>query len=317
MTLVDMCPWPATTEAPAWEDHQQDISWMDLNLTSADVDALLASSNAVGEGYQTEDADLFSLPSRSPTPNPLHALNVYEQQQPTSMDRSLAGHGPPGLYPERNPSIVIGQLSQLSVRLSALRAASHRIAQAAESLFSSGPYEPHVPLLNSAAFESVAAWLAHEEMSSNTPPRLSVDLSLVSPNMWPDAAGTPYIAHSSQHTLSEVFAASQRLIEIVGELQADGVIRHLVIACEALLLETYAAILTALQHDAGDPAGATPLGNVRMVIVVQLCAYLIERQHQVIARRFPDATADRETLTNLRVHVQQKLTQLRKTLRCS
>ena len=62
------------------------------------------------------------------------------------------------------------------------------------------------------------------------------------------------------------------------------IIRHLVKACEALLLEIYMAILTAVQHDVSHHASGstTSLGDVRLVMTVQLCSYLIERQNQAV-----------------------------------
>ena len=62
------------------------------------------------------------------------------------------------------------------------------------------------------------------------------------------------------------------------------IIRQLVMACEALLLEIYMAILNALQHDAfhGDSMNTTALGDITLVLVVQLCSYLIERQQQAV-----------------------------------
>jgi len=129
------------------------------------------------------------------------------------------------------------------------------------------------------------------------------------------------------------------------------IIRHLVMACEALLLEIYMAVLIALQHDAyhGASMNTTALGDVRLVLVVQLCSYLIERQHQAvdlslaplsplsplsISGTFPQKfdlsgsqqtvrpgpildTADGEALSNLKNQVQQRLAHLRQTLQCT
>ena len=73
--------------------------------------------------------------------------------------------------------------------------------------------------------------------------------------------------------------------------------RHLVIACHTLLLEIYVIVFGSLQRDIdhrhshldGDPvdqdqaAGATLLTDMRLVLVVQLCSYLLERQHQAVS----------------------------------
>ncbi|KAL9030706.1 MAG: hypothetical protein Q9196_001204 [Gyalolechia fulgens] len=124
------------------------------------------------------------------------------------------------------------------------------------------------------------------------------------------------------------------------------IIRHLVMACEALLLEIYMAVLIALQHDAyhGAAMNTMALGDVRLVLVVQLCSYLIESQHQAVdlcltpqsplrplsvsgmrplqldhfgAEQLvpPVYTTEREVLGDLRHQVQQRLAHLRQTLR--
>ena len=132
------------------------------------------------------------------------------------------------------------------------------------------------------------------------------------------------------------------------------IIRHLVMACGALLLEIYVAVLIALQHDAyhGVSMNTTALGDVRLVLAVQLCSYLIDRQQQAVDLclapqtllsplsplsvngQFPQRfdlsgsqqqvlpgpvldTTDREVLSDLRNQVQQKLAHLRQTLRCT
>ena len=128
------------------------------------------------------------------------------------------------------------------------------------------------------------------------------------------------------------------------------IIRHRVMACEALLLEIYMAILNALQHDAfhGDSMNTTALGDIRLVLVVQLCSYLIERQQQAVdlclapqnplsplseSGIFPSRLdhsgpqkpvppgpvmdeADREALSGITYQVQQRLAHLRQTLQC-
>ena len=129
------------------------------------------------------------------------------------------------------------------------------------------------------------------------------------------------------------------------------IIRHLVVACKALLLEIYMAVLTALQHDAlhGASMNSTALGDIRLVLVVQLCSYLIERQQQAVdlclapqsslsglseSGTFPPKldlsgsqkpvppgsvidAADREVLSDLKNQVQRRLAHLRQTLRCA
>ncbi|KAL9592526.1 MAG: hypothetical protein Q9179_006631 [Wetmoreana sp. 5 TL-2023] len=129
---------------------------------------------------------------------------------------------------------------------------------------------------------------------------------------------------------------------------SNTVVCHLVIACHTLLLNIYIKVLIALQHDAdrwmtGHPTGkvdaadvdahvdAAALADIRLVMAVQLCSYLIERQHQAVdLYLFPPplppssiflpcpsaaATANREVMSDLKMEVQQRLIRLRQTLR--
>lgn len=155
---------------------------------------------------------------------------------------------------------------------------------------------------------------------------------------------------------------------------SNTVVRHLVSACHTLLLNVYVAVLTALQHDAdlwrsnrssgntsphpssssldglaGGMAGmmnsgdGTALADIRLVLVVQLCSYLIERQHQAVDlylspeptppsslsmahdpaltqqptdfMGMPSTLANRDVMSDLEMEVQQRLARLRQTLR--
>ena len=129
------------------------------------------------------------------------------------------------------------------------------------------------------------------------------------------------------------------------------IIRHLVLACEGLLLEIYMAVLTALQHDMSHRAygNTTSLGDVRLVMTVQLCSYLIERQHQAmdlyLAPQSPispvsmngtstpkfsisapqqpvlpegvASAADIEVSSDIKAQLQGQLARLRQTLQCT
>ena len=61
-------------------------------------------------------------------------------------------------------------------------------------------------------------------------------------------------------------------------------IRHLLIANHTMLLGIYSEVFGLLQRYAGSSAsdGTAPLREIRLVSVVQLCSYLIERQHQAM-----------------------------------
>ena len=408
-------PWEDTL---SWDDAQLEIDWSSHDLSY--VDAVLASPNAFGNnGSVRKELDPPS-PTHPPyPPSPRHP-HAHPHGQPggcssernddsnrSNMGKSVGGGGDGmanmSLDKYMNwPSLVIAQLSQLSTRLSALRYSSYALANAAESSSSRLPSGRQTPLIDAAAFETVAAWLAHghdpANMNAHPPVHASAQGHVPYPSPAPETK-----SRGGHGILHDVFSASHRLLEILRHLQAKNIaepsstatsaftssaassgqksvqlrltkspgpwssapssgsqqhsyntmqiIRHLVMACEALLLEIYMAILTTLQHDAfhGASMNTTALGDVRLVLVVQLCSYLIERQQQAVnlclapqsplsplsvSGMFPTRldhsgpqepspsgsvmdTADREVLSDLKNQVQQRLAHLRQTLRCT
>ncbi|KAL8974634.1 MAG: hypothetical protein Q9197_001122 [Variospora fuerteventurae] len=272
------------------------------------------------------------------------------------------------------PQAGIARLSQLSTRLYPLHRSSLTLAETAGSSNQPGHRKETSPrpLLDDAAFKSVADWLVHVPANMNL------------------ASGTGRRKHALKatttgDTLHDAFSASHQLLEILRGLQADGitslstpsisastssntVIRHLVHACHTLLLDIYVAFLIALQDDAErwslssssscrpagaagtaviDAAAAAALADIPLVLTVQLCSYLIERQHQAVDRflssqqqqqnessrgsgpgsgsRQPSppaaaaaaaaATTNRGVMSDLEMEVQQRLGRLRQTLR--
>ncbi|KAL8944158.1 MAG: hypothetical protein Q9211_000691, partial [Gyalolechia sp. 1 TL-2023] len=125
---------------------------------------------------------------------------------------------------------------------------------------------------------------------------------------------------------------------------SSTVIRHLVHACYTLLLDIYIALLTALQYDAERwssscrPAAAVSstaaLADIALVLTVQLCSYLIKRQHQAMDLFLssqqqqqnegpgssrqpspPPASTTCAVMSDLEMEVQHRLERLRQTLR--
>ena len=408
-------PWLETLSR---DDMQLEGDWS--NHDSSYVDAVLASLDAFkGDGSARESPDPPS-PTQPPCPpSPCHPY-AYAYGQPgggifekpdgrsrSNMDRSNRGGGGGTLNMslDKNmnfPSLVIAQLSQLSMRLSLLRYSSYTLAKAAESSSYRLPNGRQIPLIDTVTFESVAAWLAHGHGSANVNahPPVHAHTESQGPYPSPTSETKPRGGHGILH---DVFSASHHLLEILRQLQVNNIIepfssstttsastpstaasgqssalfgltkgpgsstpssgsqqhcnntmqiiRYLVIACEALLLEIYVAVLNALQHDAYPSASmnTTALGDVRLVLVVELCSYLIERQHQAVDsclapqsplspvsvsgpfsqkldlsgshQQVPPGpvldTADREVLNDLKNQVQQRLVHLRQTLRCT
>lgn len=419
-TSVDMStgtwPWENTS---GWDDAQIEVDWSSHDLSY--VDTVLASPNAFGNGLDPSSPTRPHYPprlTRPPYPPSPRYPHAYPHGQPgggsfekhdgsnrSNTGKSIGGGGDGttnmALDKYMNwPSLVIAQLSQLSTRLSSLRSSSYTLANAAESSSSCLPSGRQIPLIDAAAFETVAAWLAHGHDPANTNVHPPVDASAQGHVPYPSPA--PETKSRGGHgILHDVFSASHRLLEVLRHLQMKNIaepsptvssafkssaapsgqssahlrltkgpwssaqssgsqqhshntmqiIRHLVMACESLLLEIYMAVLTALQHDAfhGASMDTTALGDVRLVLVAQLCSYLIERQQQAVdlclapqsplsapsvSGIFPPRLdhpgaqkpappgpvvdeADREVLCDLKNQVQQRLAHLRQTLRCT
>lgn len=131
----------------------------------------------------------------------------------------------------------------------------------------------------------------------------------------------------------------------------NTVVRHLVIACHTLLLNIHTTILIVLQHDADFRSpyltpknveydayiDGTALGDIRLVVILRLCSYVINRQQQAVhlylspqpslpyaSENTPifshqpgldaSSAANRETMSDLEIEVQQRLERLRQTL---
>ena len=406
-------PWLDTS---SWDDTQLEIDWSSHDLSYAD--AVLASPNAFGNnGSAREGLDPPSPthPPYPPSPRHPHAyphgqpgggsLEKHDGSNRSNMGKSIGGggDGTTSMSLEKHmnwPSLIIAQLSQLSIRLSSLRYSSYTLANAAESSSSRLPSGRQIPLINAADFETVAAWLAHghDSTNMNVHPQVHAPAQIQGPYPTPAPEAKSRGGHGILH---DVFSASHRLLEILRHLQVKNIaepsstapstftssappsgqgsvylrltkgpwsstplsgsqqhshntmqiIRHLIMACEALLLEIYMAVLTALQHDAfhASSMNTTALGDVRLVLVVQLCSYLIERQQQAVdlclapqsplsplsgSGTFPPRldhsgsqkpvppghvmdAADREVLSDLKNQVQQRLAHLRQTLQCT
>ncbi|KAJ5188315.1 hypothetical protein N7491_004640 [Penicillium cf. griseofulvum] len=384
-----------------WDDMQLDGEWNSHDPTQ--VDKLLTSLGAFSDG-SAPDTHTQSSPDQLHFQLNSSNLHAYDHGQPiggifhnhsigrAEMERGI-GDGTMSMGMEKPihiPSIAVTQLSQLSMDLALLRYTSYNMAKAAESPLCHMPNDRRIPLIDSSAFEFVSTWLAHGQgFAGMNGPQLIPETQVPYPTPISET-GT-----CAGRTLREVFCSSQRLLEILGQLQyslmvevnpypspiitpperpstavsggdsgsfglpngsgiagrsvpspntGNGtmqVIHYLVMACEALLLEIYVAILVALQHEAYSSTNGTVLGDVRLVLIVELCSYLIERQLQavdsylapqsrmhphimsgVIPPKFdipggPDSLdKDRDMLNDLRNQVQERLGHLRQTLRC-
>ncbi|KAL4976933.1 hypothetical protein BDW66DRAFT_133510 [Aspergillus desertorum] len=119
--------------------------------------------------------------------------------------------------------------------------------------------------------------------------------------------------------------------------------RHLVIACHTLLLEIYVSVFGSLQRDVDHRLDSDPvdqdaavetasLGDMPLVLVVQLCSYILDRQHRAVSSYLspkpgpgqpgqidvsgsPKFTAIQGVNTGPDSEVQRRLERLRQSLR--
>ena len=176
--------WPRT-ETLSWDDTQLEVDW--IGHESCHVDASLASVDAFGDDGSAQERPDPPSPTQPPRPTSRCHPQAYAHGQPgggvlekqdgrsrSNVDKSIegCGDGTINMFPDKYmswPSLVIAQLSQLSTRLSSLRYSSCTLAKAAESSSCRPPNGRPIPLIDAAAFDSVATWLACGHDSSIPP----------------------------------------------------------------------------------------------------------------------------------------------------
>lgn len=386
-SMLDGHPHPDPDTEPwltqsAWDDTQLAMDW--ANLDSSHLENSFASNVTSG---QLLDA-----------PSPISPLSPINENLLSNYTHFLSGTGPSqqksddsnlnnnkvkeasmALENRNGSPRIVGQLSQLSMRLCSLRDKCSIMVKFSGSHLDS----KQRPLIHDAAFEPVAAWLTRSDEYVNTHMNEAFhNLDSKNPELLhPESGQKQRVPVGGQEILHEVFSASHHLLDTLQYLQIDNgsqqlstfaantppadpsmqykeffgvgvlppigstqpgvtrtqhcdfIIKHLVMACDTLLLEIYLAVLSALQRDAEPSAhrSRTMMGDVRLVTVVQLCTYFIERQCQAVdlhlASKTPITppggippkldTADREVLLNLQGQIREILAQLRQTLQCT
>jgi hypothetical protein len=147
---ISLTTWP-WIGATTWEEAQSDMTWEGLEFSGSEVEDLLANANAWGsDNSVAEDLSSFSpLRSASIPSSPSFPTHNFGKTGPGNYERPRSGninsmHKGMGTnstsnLPDKTQCVVIGQLSQLSVQLSSLRASSHILAQTADFSFGRGP----------------------------------------------------------------------------------------------------------------------------------------------------------------------------------
>lgn len=143
----------------------------------------------------------------------------------------------------------------------------------------------------------------------------------------------PHIVGNWDHNGAVIPNVSMQSGSSEGQPYDTKIVKHLVMACDMMLLQIHLAVLIALRYDArlnSQPTGPI-LGDARVILVVQLCSLLIERQCQAVdlynieegsststplSGTLPNLPllADRQAAIDLKAQVQAMLAELRQAL---
>lgn len=265
---------------------------------------------------------------------------------------------------DRSPYAAIAQLSQLSTRLYPLHQSGCVLAETAAASFTDTRSQQS-PLLDAPCLKSVASWFVH--FFARMPLQVSVDYGMkntgeilqsvfsashcmleILRSLQPD--GSSYETGrdlGGRNTLSSLLPSQScnetfndlNTLNHAGQYSHDTIICHLIVACHTLLLNVYAAVLIALQHDVdlrNSSLSARDSGSfedeTQLVMVVQLCAYLLDRQRHAVDVYFHPSSAspqpmqmmtppttpptgNHEVVSRLEADIRSRLMRIRHTLR--
>ncbi|KAI0410293.1 hypothetical protein F5X98DRAFT_381969 [Xylaria grammica] len=252
---------------------------------------------------------LMDWASLGDEPNGVHPLPHPPDQQ---QELENGNHKSQNSIDDGNASdgggTTIIQLSQLIMRFSRLHRLSYELAPKPDSssLANDLNQGPEKPLIDETTFASVSGWLTHD--SSNLVQR-------------PRSVRSPTQEDTTSDVLCRVFSASHTFLEALHGLQwntgkkssastspsmgpdmssysspdtttasyprspshhCNSAVRHLAITCYTILLSIYVSILNRLEQDAGGRTDGASSGDIRLASIVQLCSYLVERQHKAM-----------------------------------
>nr|ARP51715.1 zinc-finger transcription factor [Phyllosticta cirsii] len=206
----------------------------------------------------------------------------------------------------KGPGAALAQLTQLSMRLHPLHSKSQTLA---ENAFSEANWKSKQALVvDKDVFGTLMSPLIHDACSStsgsvsglDSPEPASLGGILqeamyathqlldtmaqlqVQPQCSPSKGGSPPTPAATPNS-----ARSSK----TGSPSSSAVVRHLISSCHGMLISIYTAVFEVLQRDAewlspmrqgelGWDRG--PLTDARLVVIVQLCAYLVYRQQAAV-----------------------------------
>ncbi|KAF5648073.1 hypothetical protein F52700_1288 [Fusarium sp. NRRL 52700] len=193
---------------------------------------------------------------------------------------------PAGPLPLCSFNSAMKTLGRLTPRVQALSSKSQEVLENWGSFQEQGDIDRRLPtlLLNDAVFKLVMAWLF------NPSEHMDDECSILN-SLW-----TAKNEFSNEDVVVELLSCSSIFTTTTQSLQVEigsrnnkvvysnNVASHLVVACHALLLESFGAVLSTLQYvaDAAKGTIAPGFADLRLAMVVQLCSYLFVRQCRVV-----------------------------------
>ncbi|KAJ5963884.1 uncharacterized protein N7479_003760 [Penicillium vulpinum] len=246
-----------------------------------------------------EDQDTGSAGPVPVEPSP----HVHGQSEHTDRRRSIISMTDSGASSSgAGPDVVIGQLSKLSFRLSALGRLADEFARPSRSSIQTWREQAPIDsklVIDATAFASVALWVAHGSAGFNSfdSTRSSNNRPTPEPEM-KTPGGILYYLFSASHFLLQIIRGQHLHVEdsaltpsmpttppsLVESNPFDNAIRHLCIGCYSSLINAYISVINILGHDVelSNHGEKAILGDIRLISIVQICSYLTERQNQAI-----------------------------------
>ncbi|KAH7064487.1 hypothetical protein BKA63DRAFT_174216 [Paraphoma chrysanthemicola] len=204
----------------------------------------------------------------------------------------------------KGPSAALAQLTQLSMRLHPLHSKSQTLA---ENAFGEANWKSKQELaVDKDVFGTLMSPLIHDACSS-TSGSVSGSESPEPVNLGGILQEAMYATHQLLDTMAQLQVQQQRSkggsppapattpsstrSSKSGSQLSSPVVRHLISSCHGMLISIYTAVFEVLQRDADwlSPTRRTelgvdqgPLDDARLVVVVQLCAYLVYRQQAAV-----------------------------------
>lgn len=299
----DSLLWPFTSDFPAVDASNDDLAHVAPGLGSGGnhqlCETIATSFKATTDlrARSSQDWDNLVLPELetcipSPTPASHCVKSVALESRRASPDTGilLDSTDTQISLSSNNASTAISLLSQLIARIASMRCSLN--AASATKSGETGAIDAsrqRARVLDDTALGCAATWLMRKKQ------RRSAFFA-----RHETCVSEPRVRSSM---LQDIFSASYHFLEVLECVPAscttstsettlrhlDETIVHLGIACHMLLMGVYDTLLAVLEHDAllhnqmAEEANSEgPLGQIRLVSVVQLCAYIVAQQNEAV-----------------------------------